>query len=426
MSQKMKKDYHHQQQQQQHRGSGGNITAVTSSETNSATHDDDDKDTSNMIVTAGSTTTTKTTTRANKTHTAPATTTEAKKNNNNNNNGRQQQEVNVLKSSLRGGRMNIQSMNDILQRSYDVSEAFSGEFSLSDESEQSTHTPVDIAPMRPNRRASVVDLTMHLRPAIITFGDSLTQEGYGVNGGVGWISLLQSSYVRRADIYHRGFSGYNTQHASDMLGRVFGRIPTQVLFTTIWFGANDCATVDSAQYVSPDAYEENLTGIVTRMRRILKPVTQMPVNRRGIGAVTGEFDYVHFPILLLTPPPVHETMWKEWKGLDVSDRCNDRARQYGDIVKKVALTCGDPYIAVVDVWELLDGDHDLKTRAQYLSDGLHLNTAGNRKVYQGIMECLRNNFPHLLPMEDGNGKYGTTGIPMEEKLWQELVNVPLP
>ncbi len=51
--------------------------------------------------------------------------------------------------------------------------------------------------------------SLKLRPAIVLFGDSITQQGFGLNGHVGWASLLANDYIRRADVLNRGFSGYN-------------------------------------------------------------------------------------------------------------------------------------------------------------------------------------------------------------------------
>ena len=45
------------------------------------------------------------------------------------------------------------------------------------------------------------------RPQIILFGDSITQHGWGSHG---WATELSTTYVRKADVYNRGFSGYNS------------------------------------------------------------------------------------------------------------------------------------------------------------------------------------------------------------------------
>lgn len=110
-------------------------------------------------------------------------------------------------------------------------------------------------------------VSLRIRPAIVLFGDSITQQGFGWEGASGWVSLLSSAYSRRADVLNRGFSGYNTRHALDILPRIFGE-PSQegVLFCTVFFGANDAALPGERQHVPLDEYGENLGKIVTSIR----------------------------------------------------------------------------------------------------------------------------------------------------------------
>jgi lysophospholipase L1-like esterase len=238
-----------------------------------------------------------------------------------------------------------------------------------------------------------------LRPVIL-FGDSLTQQGFGIEGKVGWASLLAAAYTRRADILNRGFSGYNTNHALEILPRVFGTTSNDALFCTLFWGANDAALVDEPQHVPIEQYAKNLSSMVAsiRSRQNSKP----------------------FPIILMTPPPVDEDAWAAWREIDVSDRRNDVVRAYGEKMKEVARELSCP---VVDTWELLQGSTE--NRHQYLSDGLHLSEKGNRAVYEGLMTLLKSQFADLAPMEDddGEGKYGKSGLPMKEKLWKELCGI---
>ena len=268
----------------------------------------------------------------------------------------------------------------------------------------------DTAPTTPQRRSTVQDLPMRIRPTILLFGDSLTEYGFGTdnddddnnnNTGVGWASLLSHTYTRRADVLNRGFSGYTSNHAVSLVHRVFGVVPNGVLFMTLWLGANDAAIPGEPQHVALPTYKSNLKSLLRLLRSSIKE---------------------DHPILLLTPPPVDEVAWKQHcddKYGDVSKestRRNSLAQAYGEAVKEVAGM--DMNCAVVDTWELLEGE--TPERGQYLSDGLHLNETGNRKVYQGIMATITKHYPKLLPMQDGDGKHGASGIPVEEKLWSEL------
>jgi lysophospholipase L1-like esterase len=261
-----------------------------------------------------------------------------------------------------------------------------------------------------------------MRPVVALFGDSITQQGFGVNGNVGWAALLAAAYTRRADVLNRGFSGYNTNHALELLPRVFGPALEQgvssssttdesdsssgMLFCTVFFGANDAALLEEGQHVPLETFGENLGKIISRIRA-----------RCQNGSSTTNSS-TSFPIILFTPPPLHEGMWAAFKESETSDRTNARAREYGNKVKQVGaeLDCH-----VVDTWDVLSGGANESEFGKYLSDGLHLNESGNRLVYQAFMELLQKKYPHLAPMEDGEGKWGKAGIPVEEKLWQELV-----
>jgi len=244
-----------------------------------------------------------------------------------------------------------------------------------------------------------------VRPKIILFGDSLTQQGFGVDGSVGWAGLLSQAYTRRADVFNRGFSGYNTRHCIELIPRVFGDDTNQqdVLFCTVFLGANDAALPGERQHVPIDEYETNLGTIVTEMRK-----------RLGSQA----------NILLLTPPPVDEEPWRAFREIPKSDRTNEVAKSYGDRVKQVGRQHNCP---VVDTWDLLKGyaaPSDVSGGySQYLSDGLHLNEDGQRLIYEGIMKVIQDKLPDCKPMadDDGEGRYGTKGgVPLEEKLWSEI------
>jgi isoamyl acetate esterase len=256
--------------------------------------------------------------------------------------------------------------------------------------------------------------SLRLRPSIILFGDSITEFGFGRandSADIGWAGLLASAYTRRCDVLNRGFSGYNTRHALDVLPRVFGdlandatteipRTPTshhELLFCTVFFGANDAALPGEPQHVPIEEYQANLNNIVQEIRRRSSD---------------------DLPLILMTPPPVDEAAWASRFQVDTSDRSNEISRLYGERVKEVARAHN--HCSFLDTWKLLRGDQN--DHGQFLSDGLHLNEAGNRLIFGGLMEVLRTDFQYLTPMsdEDGEGRYGSVGINKEEKLWREL------
>lgn len=247
--------------------------------------------------------------------------------------------------------------------------------------------------------------SFRMRPSIILFGDSITEEAFGVGGSIGWASLLAADYSRRADVLNRGYAGYNTKLALDLLPRVWGppaagSAAQPSLFCTVLFGANDGALPGERQHVPVNDYGANLVTIVTHIRQALGESTPT------------------VPILLMTPPPFAAKAWMAFREVDAPGRDNGVAKSYGDKVKEVAATL--ERCSVVDTWALLEGGSSENNRSQYLSDGLHLNEAGNRAVHKGIVDVLSKDYPSVLPMLDGDGRNGTIGVPLEEKLWREL------
>lgn len=114
----------------------------------------------------------------------------------------------------------------------------------------------------------MLSFPIRLSPVILLLGDSLTQQGFGRNGGEGWASLLANSYSRRADVLNRGFSGYNSRHLASILPNVLSTNykNKNVLFCTVFLGTNDAALPGERQHVPLDEYESHLNSIVSQVR----------------------------------------------------------------------------------------------------------------------------------------------------------------
>jgi isoamyl acetate esterase len=235
----------------------------------------------------------------------------------------------------------------------------------------------------------------------VLFGDSLTQFSFGEAAVTrfGWGSLLSRAYQRGADVLNRGFSGYNTRFAMDLVPKIFGAGETRpkYLFVTVFLGANDAAIAGERQHVPVEEYGENMAKII-----------------KGIREETKESP--DLPIIIMTPPPVDEKAWKRFLNLfDYCDRTNELSRQYGLEAKRVAEQMG---CSVLDTWEILGGDQE--GYRKFLSDGLHLNESGNELVFEGLMNLISVEHVALAPQQLIQGKYQGEGIPPEEKLWDQL------
>lgn len=198
---------------------------------------------------------------------------------------------------------------------------------------------------------------------------------------------------------NRGFSGYNTRFALDLVPSVFGarESSSKYLFVTVFLGANDAAVAGERQHIPLPEYGENLAKII-----------------KGIRQETG--GCTDFPIIIMTPPPVDEQAWKDHLNLfEHFDRKNSIARDYGREAIRVAEQLG---CSVLDSWEVLGGDGP--DYGKYLSDGLHLSESGNVLLFEGLMKLIRTKHASLAPKKVVDGRYQGAGIMPEEQLWDEL------
>ncbi|EHK98690.1 putative GDSL esterase/lipase [Glarea lozoyensis 74030] len=162
---------------------------------------------------------------------------------------------------------------------------------------------------------------------------------------------------------------------------------------TVWFGGNDCNPIGSIpQYVPVDRFKFNLGDLISHR------------------AVTA-----HEPnIILITPPPVDETLLFESGKRDAAGnfeqgREASGIKLYTEAVKEVGIITGVP---VVDIWSRFmsmagwDGEGELpgtrklgknEVLASLLSDGLHLTPKGYHVVWEELAKVLIEKFPDFPP-----------------------------
>jgi isoamyl acetate esterase len=216
----------------------------------------------------------------------------------------------------------------------------------------------------------------------------------------GWGAKLQNVYQRRADVVCRGYSGYNTRWAIKILPN-FNELPGVVTrIVTVFFGANDASLVETnpRQHVPLDEFSSNLKTIVEGIR-------------------------VKFPsaeVILITPPPIDEEVLAI--GRMGGSRTNDSAGRYAAAVVAVGIEVSAP---VCDLWTRMQSEAPIVEHAisvdesaenvsfdwrGFLSDGLHLSTAGQRFVSAEILSCLSKFRPDLSVVADPfNGSFGNSG-----------------
>lgn len=208
-------------------------------------------------------------------------------------------------------------------------------------------------------------------PSILLFGDSITQYSSRLckPDGPGWAALLREAYGVSVDIYQRGFSGYNTKLASRIFPKIATGVP-KVSVVVIFFGANDATKSGSLQHVPLAEYKHNLGAMV---KYVQEKMAGNPIP------------------VLITPPPLSE------KRLETDNERNmETTAIYAEACVEVArrLNCAvvDLHTAITQRAEPNDAHLD-----DFLTDGLHLSTEGNRIVYDLLAEILLECAPQVAP-----------------------------
>lgn len=208
-----------------------------------------------------------------------------------------------------------------------------------------------------------------MRPEIYLFGDSITEASF-CDGG--WGASLAHHFSRTVDVVLRGYSGYNTRWALEVIEKVFPEVSRgggPPLAVTVFFGANDACLPDRCsafQHVPIHEYKRNLHSIVSFLKK------RWPTTL----------------VLLITPPPIDEegrlrNPYVE-NPMGLPERTNEAAGAYAKACVDVAGECGGP---VVDIWTKMQHISDWPRIC--LSDGLHLTQSGNKLVFEEVVARLR-------------------------------------
>ncbi|KAF7677619.1 hypothetical protein GT037_004478 [Alternaria burnsii] len=232
----------------------------------------------------------------------------------------------------------------------------------------------------------------------LLFGDSITQDSFSQERGFGFSAALQAAYIRRLDVVNRGFSGYNTRQALQILPAI---VPppdqAKIRFMTVFFGANDSSLPDAPnkQHISLNEFIQNLKDIIFHPK---------------IKA--------HNPrIILVAPPPINEHLWwprDQSNGYTIVSRLASTTKAYADAVVELGAELNLP---VVNLWKAFMAKTDFKADAWKLGDqlpgsldvaqndalvdlmydGLHFNPAGYDILYQELMKVIEQQWPDQMP-----------------------------
>ena len=212
---------------------------------------------------------------------------------------------------------------------------------------------------------STTNVDSHERRKVLLVGDSITQQSFSVPHG-GWGAGLQDWYQRTADVFNRGFSGYNSRWIRQSLQKIFPEsspLNKDVMLVVLLLGSNDSACPPSTQHISVVEYSDNLSAIIAHFVSI--------------------FPGAHF--ILITPPQVDNQQWP--------DRSIPQVTEYAAVVRRLAT---EHKIPVLDLWQ----DNKFLVSPEDLRDGLHLGLSGNKKVCEGLQDLIRKTFPQLVPEDN--------------------------
>ncbi|XP_047339821.1 GDSL esterase/lipase CPRD49-like [Impatiens glandulifera] len=203
------------------------------------------------------------------------------------------------------------------------------------------------------------------RPQIVLFGSSIVQLSFG-NGG--WGSILADVYTRTADIVLRGYSGWNSRRAIQVLDQVFPKDDTtQPCLVIVYFGGNDSMGPHSSG-LGPHV---PLTEYVENMRKIA-------IHLKSLSEKTR--------VIFLASPPVNDKKVGEFR----SNLCwklarnNELGKKYSDACIKL---CEEIGVKGIDLYKAFQRHNDWENAC--FTDGLHLSEVGSRIVVEEIMKVLK-------------------------------------
>jgi len=183
---------------------------------------------------------------------------------------------------------------------------------------------------------------------IICFGDSITEMGAVVELR-GYVAQLADRYTRRADVLSRGFTGYTTREALQVLQSAV--LDEHAEFVVLFFGANDSALPGQIQHVPIPEFKKNMQEMASQI------------------ACSGSW------LVLVTPPPVDEKK--------VKSRSLEHTKLYADaclaVGREMNLPCVDLFARI---------QHEKNWMKACLLDGLHLSAGGMNCLYEELARAL--------------------------------------
>ncbi|KAI3771186.1 hypothetical protein L6452_02345 [Arctium lappa] len=207
----------------------------------------------------------------------------------------------------------------------------------------------------------VVTMVGPRRPQFVLFGSSIVEFSF-VNEG--WGATLANIYARKADIFLRGYGGWNSRQAVEVLDQVFPKDEAvQPSLVIVYFGGNDSVRPQPGvlnSHVPLSEYVENMKKIAIHLKSLSEKTR----------------------IIFLTSPPVNEAQMLTILG--VEGRTNERCQKYADACVRL---CREMGIKAIDLCVAFKQQHDWATTC--FTDGIHLSAVGSKIVAKEILKAVK-------------------------------------
>ncbi|XP_043698508.1 GDSL esterase/lipase CPRD49-like [Telopea speciosissima] len=206
------------------------------------------------------------------------------------------------------------------------------------------------------------------RPLFVLFGSSIVQLSYSDDG---WGATLADIYSRKADILLRGYSGWNSRRALQVVNQVFPKdASVQPSLVIVYFGGNDSVGPHSSglgPHVPLPEYIENMRKIAIHLKSLSEKTR----------------------IIFLSCPPVNEEMIHEsnsrYGGIFCHlDRTNEACQRYSEACLEL---CREIDVKAIDLWSAIQKRDDWMTTS--FTDGIHLSSEGSKIVVEEILKVLK-------------------------------------
>lgn len=204
------------------------------------------------------------------------------------------------------------------------------------------------------------------RPQFVLFGSSIVQFSFSNQG---WGAILADIYARKADIILRGYAGWNSRAALEVLNQIFPKdAPVQPSLVIVYFGGNDSMKPHPSglgPHVPLNEYIENMKKIALHLKSLSEKTR----------------------IIFLSAPPINEAKIRESESLSVFGdlgSTNEACRKYSEACIKL---CDEIGVKVIDLWTSLQKRDDWLTVC--FTDGIHLSSEGSKIVLKEILKVLK-------------------------------------